>query len=194
MKKWIDNIGGLGRAMIEIELAGQDYPILFVALIASKRFLVETLDYEDGIYLLSSVTERKLLNMLNGTKDIYTSISEGRKKYYVTYNEKVGEYEAKTLTSDDVSDDDMPDKNVFYTINTPMIDEYKQYLAKIIFDKSTKMNVDEVLSRQINIGGKGRHKAVYKGNMQRSALKRKRRVASIQFNNSNHMDNVCVMG
>ena len=194
MKKWIDNIGGLGKAMVEIELAGQDYPILFVAFIASKRFLVETLDYEDGIYLLSSVTERKLLNMLNGKKDIYTSISEGRKKYYVTYNYDIGEYEAKTITSDDLSDDDMPDKNVFYTINTPMICVYKQYLAKIISDKSTKKNVDEVLSRQINVGVKGQHKAAVKGNMKKGALKRKRRVASMQFNNSNHMDNVCMMG
>lgn len=139
MKKWIDQIGNLGKAMIEIELVGQGYPVLFVAIIASKRYLVETLDYEEGIYLLSSTTENRLLDMLNGINDIYTSVSEGKKKYYVSYNYEVGEYQAEEIDSGKLSDD-MPDKGVFFKINTPTVSEYKQVLAKSISAKSIKKN------------------------------------------------------
>ena len=116
MKKWI-TIKGIGEIRIENELLYMDYPVLFVARLGRKIYLVENIDNDEGIYLASRTTYKNLLNMMTGQQDIRTTIIDSEELLYIEYDNKIDEFVYREVGAEMLSDDDLPDINTFFTLN-----------------------------------------------------------------------------
>lgn len=131
MKKWIE-VENLGVLFIEMVLVFLDYPVLFVVKCNNAKYLVESLDYEEGVFLVSNISNSRLLQMLSGKIDMYNTVIDARRIYYVEYNKEKKDYCARIAKKESIPDEDLPEKNVFFTLNNVDIEEYKNRIALMI--------------------------------------------------------------
>ncbi len=114
MKKWI-SVDSIGDISIEKELLYMDYPVLFVARSGEDIFLVENIDNEEGIFLASKTTYRKILDLLTGKNDIRSSMLDSDRIRYILYDSQKDEYCQREVSAESIPDEDLPDRGTFYT-------------------------------------------------------------------------------
>ena len=121
-----------GTVEIEKELLYLDYPVLTVAHIRRELYLIETVDNDEGIFLASKTTYKELLKMLNKKVDMRSAILESSKLFYIKYENENNQYVKEDIEAANIPDDDLPDRDAYYTLDNEEITRYKYYvLSKI---------------------------------------------------------------
>lgn len=143
MMEWI-NVDGLGEIKIEKTLIFLDYPLLSTAYIDGDYYLIETVDNEEGIFLASRTTYRRILSMLLGKVDIKTALMLSKKLLYIKYDPKKQRYVYREVSSDNVPNEDLPDDATFYTIQNEDIEQYKDFILNKIATEDLKKKTKAV--------------------------------------------------
>ena len=159
MKKWI-TIDSIGDIYVEKELIRLDYPLFFIAAIKEKKYLVFCLDNEEGEYLFAKTTYLRILKMLNGKTDIREITTNASELMYVSYDYNNRKYLSRRVDVNEIPEEDLPDKDTYFTIDTPDLDEYKwQVASKLCFDSLKQKR--ESNTKSVNVSTYKKEKDLY---------------------------------
>ncbi len=120
-----DEVEGIGKLNMEMELVVAEEPILFVCSLEDnpeKKYLIMTYNSFKGKYVIREINNQELLLMLENEVTMEQTFRNG-KEIIVTYL-KDGMLHAQTCSSSDFSESMLPKKGAYYNIHSKYILDY----------------------------------------------------------------------
>ncbi len=132
MNKWIC-LKNKEQLYIDIVLVHFDVPLLFICKDEiGKKYLVECIDEEKEMYILSPIDDDTILNLINKEITMRDSIKQGKnhRVIKVEYNFKSKSFEEKDITSDELHNDELPDEGAYLEYLSSDVRDYKKRLKR----------------------------------------------------------------
>lgn len=123
VKEYWDEIKGIGKMYMEIELVVGVETVLFVCINDEGRWLFMTYDSAEGDYVFCRIEESTLIRMLNNE---ITMEEAYRRSGYIgeTFIDEEGRMRFYKYASDSFSGGKLPSKGAYYDIRSEYINEY----------------------------------------------------------------------
>lgn len=157
MKKWI-HLDERGQFYIEVVLVYFDVPLLFVCRDEeARKYLVECVDEEKDVYLISPISNVWLLKLLKKEKTMEECLKQNKQHEIIRvwYSVGTGAFEEWVCKSSELNDDEFPDQGEYLEYHSEEVEKYQKELEKELEkDAVTRKVINTVtLKKGISKGG-----------------------------------------